>query len=228
MVFLMRLLRIVPMMMYTTAIQWQISDQISYGYHVTSRSTFTGFCNDDWYKVLFFYANLTDPASSASKCMGQLWYIQCDVQMFLLLPFMVLVFCYNKFYGLLSSLLPIVVCLIIRFYYAFYYHFTANQIYPGFPPIHGGDQMSLSYTQPWTRMSVYFIGVALMFIFLILDEQNKRFVLCKSHYFVVILLASFIMLALVIWPYQDVEHVPNNPWSLLSHQFYFALSRPAW
>eukprot|EP00483_Globobulimina_turgida_P011533 UN11555 len=160
--------------------------------------------------------------------MGYLWYIQCDMQMFLLLPFMVLVFCYNKFYGLLSSLLPIVVCLIIRFYYAFYYHFTANQTFPEFPPIHGGDQISLSYTQPWTRMSVYFIGVALMFIFLILDEQNKRFVLCKSHYFVVLLLASFIMLALVIWPYQDVEHVPNNRWSLLSNQFYFALSRPAW
>eukprot|EP01083_Nonionella_stella_P162183 532198_1 len=56
--YLARILRIVPMMMFITAIQWQIADQLPYGYHVTSRSTNSDACDQNWYKILFFYANL--------------------------------------------------------------------------------------------------------------------------------------------------------------------------
>ena len=77
-------------------------------------------------------------------------------------------------------------------------------------------------------MSVYFIGVALMFVMIMIQEKNKKFVLSKVQYYSTLLLASFIMLSLVVWPYQDVKDQPDNRWSLLSNQFYFAFGRPAW
>merc|ERR1719242_2764285 len=86
--YLARFLRIAPMMMFVTAIQWTLADQIPYGYHVLQREQNYAVCKDNWYKILFFYANLglsSDSTDSNMACMGHLWYIQCDMQMFLLL-----------------------------------------------------------------------------------------------------------------------------------------------
>ena len=72
-------------------------------------------------------------------------------------------------------------------------------------------------------MSVYFIGVTLMLIIIIIDEQMKRkktkFVLPKLVYFGLVLLSGFILCSLVIWPYQDVENAPEGErWTLLQNQ----------
>lgn len=229
--YLSRLLRIVPMMMYTTAIQWQLSDQLSGGYHVTSRDTYTNYCNNDWYKILFFYANLevtSNAETEALACMGHLWYIQCDMQMFLFLPWILLIFAVNKVYGICASFIPILVCIIIRIYYGFHYDFVANQLYPAYPPKNGGSQQNDSYFQPWTRMSVYFIGVMAMLIIITIDNKIKNFKLNKSIYFALMILSGFIMCCLVFWPYEDVKDAPEKRWSLLSNQIYYALGRPAW
>jgi len=230
MAYVSRVLRIAPMMMYVTAIQWQLSDQIAYGYHVGDRSTFTEICNAEWYKTFLFYANLAVSRENgdALNCMGHLWYIQCDMQMYLLLPILVLIFYWNRVMGIVSACVPIFVCVVIRIVYAFYYHFTANVMNPGYAPVHGGEQFVQSYFKPWTRMSVYFIGVACMMLMICIQEKNKTFVLDKLQYYALILSSSFIMLALVVWPYQDVEDQPDNRWSLLSNQMYYAFGRPAW
>lgn len=224
--------------MFVTAIQWQIQDQLSGGYHVTSRSVYTEYCDESWYKVMFFYANLelSGEHPEALGCMGHLWYIQCDMQMYLLLPWVLLLFVNHKTLGLAASALPVGVCVLIRFIYAFYYDFTANTLYPGYPAKHGGNQDVDSYYKPWTRMSPYFIGVAAMLTFIWIDEEfkngkrgnSKKLSLPKALYFLCVVTSCFILASLVFWPYQDVVNAPRERWSLLANQMYFALSKPAW
>jgi len=205
---------------------------LSGGYGVTSRDVYTEYCNESWYKILFLYANLQlDGAHpEALNCMGHLWYIQVDFQMFLLLPWILLVFANNKTWGVITAAVPVFISTLIRIIYAFHYDFVANQLYPGYPPKNGGVQDQDSYFKPWTRMSVYFIGVAAMLIFIMIDEayKNSRFVLSKVQYFVCIMFSCFIFAALVFWPYSDVKNAPEERWSLLSNQMYYALSKLAW
>merc|ERR1719206_280635 len=219
-------------MMFVTAIQWQLQDQLSGGYHVISRHEYTSYCDDAWYKVLFFYANLelSGDHPEALSCMGHLWYIQCDMQMYLFLPFIILLFSQRRIYGVIAASIPALICVIIRLVYAFHYNFVANTLYPAYPPKNGGIQDVDSYYKPWTRMAPYFIGVAAMLIFPWLDEifKERKLILSKAAYFSVLLLSCFIMASLVWWPLQDVIHAPQQRWSLLANQMYYALSKPAW
>ena len=195
------------------------------------------FCKDEWYKILFFYANLTLTRDdmSAQQCMGWLWYIQCDMQMFLLLPILLWIFTKSKMWGVISSFIPVVICVIWRLVYGFYYEFSANYMFEmvGLNPAkNDGNLANDSYFKPWTRMAPYFIAVTLAFVMEIIDERvkqnNERFVLKAWQYWSCMAMAAFIMLSLVVWPYQDVENIPADRWNQTANSFYYALSRPAW
>ena len=230
--YLARFLRIAPMMMFATAIQWTLADQIPYGYHVLNRSSNGAVCKDSWYQILWFYANIglsSEATDSDMSCMGHLWYIQCDMQMFLLLPILLWIFTKHKVGGLVASLLPTVICIVIRLYYGFYYEFTANMMVPAYATKHGGSLNNDSYMQPWTRMAVYFTAVSLAFLMVIIDEtRNSKFVLRAWQYWSCMLMAAFIMLSLMLWPYQDVENAPDDRWGKTANSMYYALGRPAW
>ena len=232
--YLTRFLRLAPMMMFVTMIWMTLLDQLPFGYHVDSRSAKYSACTDQWYKILFFYANLTITRTDESQqhCMPHLWYLQCDMQMFLLLPVLLWIFSKRKVWGLIASIFPIAICMAIRMYYAFYYDFVANANVPPYPSKHGGNQATDSYYKPWTRMSVYFVAVLLALNMIIIDESRKqKFVLRAWQYWSCILMAAFIMLSLVVWPYQDVEDAPDDRWRHTANQMYYALGGqggPAW
>eukprot|EP01083_Nonionella_stella_P062980 163718_1 len=234
--YLARILRIVPMMMFITAIQWQIADQLPYGYHVTSRSTNSDACDRNWYKILFFYANL-EKDQSAMSCMGHLWYIQCDMQFFLVLPFLVLAFQWKKMVGMMLSLVPLFISVSKRIYFAVEYEFQANLIYPPAyqPPHPDKATFADSYFKPIPRAATYFVGVFTMFLILTLQQKGQKvgnvrtkFTISEFSYFVLMCAAGFILLSLVFWPHSDIKNGPQHRWSIPSNQWYYALSRPAW
>jgi len=81
-------------------------------------------------------------------------------------------------------------------------------------------------------MSVYFTAVVLAMTMIIIDEKMKRngdkFVLKAWQYWSCMLMAAFMMLSCVVWPYQDVENLPNGRWGKTAQSFFYALSRPTW
>eukprot|EP01084_Bolivina_argentea_P262731 444424_1 len=230
-----RYIRLVPMMFFATLIQWKISDQLSAGIRTIHRGQNEAGCSENWWKILFMISNLwlNKDGGDGLDCMGHLWYVQCDFQMYLLLPWLVLIFIKNKKAGIISSLIPFIICIIIRFYEGFYYHFGANYLLPGVQPIHDGNEGNQSYFKAWPRMAPYFIGVTLMFIMITINEwyakhKNGVFILYKYAYWAVLLLSLFIMGCLVIWPYDDVKNAPERRWGLTANEIYYALCRPAW
>ena len=149
-----------------------------------------------------------------------------------MLPVLLWIFTKHRVGGLLSAATLIIMCIALRIYYAFHFDFVANMIYPPYPPKHGANQNDNSYNQSWTRMSVYFIAVALALMMIIIDETAKRksfkFVLKRWQYWSCMLMVAFLMLSCVVWPYQDIKGGVDGRWSKASNAWYYALSRPAW
>ena len=214
------------MMAFILFVQWFVADQLPYGYHVSSREVNNELCKDSWYKVLFFYNNLM-PDMDDLGCMGHLWYIQCDIQLFTILPFILFVFQYNKIYGIISAFIPFLIGVGIRTYFAIHYHFGANFLYPANETVNDGDQQQ-QYFKPWTRMSPYYFGVFTMLVILYLRERKTFVISSRYVYLGLMMFSGFIMCCLVFWPYEDVKDAPAERWGLASNQVYYALSRPAW
>merc|ERR1719203_1366763 len=110
-------------MMFVTAIQWQWSDQLAYGYFVTSRNKYTDGCANSWWGIMFFVQALIP---DTGPCMEVLWYVQADMGIYLFLPFIVWIFYRNKLAGLYTVLAGIFVATVMRFVNAFYFDIGAN------------------------------------------------------------------------------------------------------
>jgi len=228
--YINRVLRLLPMMTFVMMVQWFVADQLPYSYRVTSRDANAQLCSNSWYAVLFFYANLKKDMDDLG-CMGHLWYIQCDMQMYLLLPFLVLLFKWKKVIGVSVSFLLFLAGIGVRTYNAIHYHFGANFLQPANEFINDGSQQE-QYFKPWTRMAPYFVGVFTMFIILTLKDKKlspKPFEIHhRSVFFSIMALGMFTMCCLVFWPYNDIKDAPEERWSLAANQAYYAMSRPAW
>ena len=97
--YLQRYLRIVPMMVYVILITMNILDQIPNGTFVTSRSLFHDCCAATFWTKLFLIGNWTyvflDGGCSLG-CMGHLWFLYVDFQLFLLLPMCLFIYFIKK------------------------------------------------------------------------------------------------------------------------------------
>ena len=60
------------MMMFITAIQWKILDQIGGGPFIINRGVNNEYCSENWWKILTFTANLFPLDNNALSCMGHL------------------------------------------------------------------------------------------------------------------------------------------------------------
>merc|ERR1719384_508134 len=150
--------------------------------------------------------------------------------MLLLLLLLMWIFTKSKIWGIVSSVILIIVCLIIRFVYGFYYEFTANIRIPAYQPANGGNYIGDSYIKPWAWMSAYFLAVALAMGMIIIDKRKKPFVLKSWQYWSCMVMAAFILMSLMFWPYQDVKDLPDGRWGKTANSMYYALGKggPAW
>eukprot|EP00484_Ammonia_sp_Unknown_P015285 CAMPEP_0197056430 /NCGR_PEP_ID=MMETSP1384-20130603/84570_1 /TAXON_ID=29189 /ORGANISM="Ammonia sp." /LENGTH=789 /DNA_ID=CAMNT_0042490423 /DNA_START=233 /DNA_END=2602 /DNA_ORIENTATION=- len=220
MAYINRLLRLLPMMAFVLLLEWFVADQLPYSYRLTLRDRYAQQCSATWYTAMFFYGNLK---RTRNVCMDHLWYIQCDMQLFLLLPVLVLLFKWRRQVGLGASVLLIAAGIALRIYFAVNYHFLANII--------ANDkkvaEQNVQYYKPWNRMTPYVVGVLTMFI--TITFQDKKFeIQRRSVYFCMMTLSLFTLCCLVMWPYDDVKEAPEHRWSSTANQAYYVLSQPAW
>eukprot|EP01084_Bolivina_argentea_P026088 48469_1 len=180
-----------PMFAFVIFIQFFISDQLSYGYNITTRNEDYNYCSVAWYKMLFLYGNFTQFMSD--NCMGIGWYICADMQMFLLVPWIILIFKYKQIYGLMCALLLVLVCIICRIYLTIHYHFSANVMAPAYHYINGGQLNQApgnELLKPWNRMSPYFIAIFTMLLISIINDRNKNFKIKSSIIYLSLLVLS--------------------------------------
>ena len=160
------------------------------------------------------------------------------MQFFLLLPVLVLFYQWKRIVGMGLTLVPIIISISKRLYFAVEYEFPANLVYPqGYKPKNTSKNgFQDSYFKPIPRAATYFVGVFTMFLVLYLQEKAskiagiriKKFIISEYAYFTLMIMSGFILLSLVFWPYSDVKDSPEDRWSITANQWYYTLSRPVW
>merc|ERR1711902_194736 len=156
-----------------------------------------------------------------------------DISIFLALPFVVWIFNYRKLWGLYVSVIVAVIFAIVHVIFSFGNDMPANLYAP--PPYWSGEHHTIgSQGKSIFRMSgyvvTYFCGVILALLMVIIESRTnvKDFVLPRWQYFVLMLIAGFLMLSVVCWPFDDVKNAPDERWNIGSNEWYSAFAQPAW
>ena len=124
-----------------------------------------GLCRDQIYWYFSYINNFIN--SLDDMCVGWTWYICCDMQFFIILPFFILLYCKRRSLGLWVIFGASTVCVIIQFWLAFHYNFTSILTRQRAK----GDFDGIFYIKPYCRIVPYFMGC---FFFLMYEESRNE------------------------------------------------------
>jgi len=172
-----KLCRIIPIMWIALAVQWQLLGE-----------PFRSRCSDNFnfVRVMFLADNVLD---GDHACMTDLWWLQCDAQMFLLAPLCVLLFEWHSVCGFITALLPVLASVAFRLWLAL----------PSGGDLHFADEAyTRSFIVPYSRMAPYFVGVVTLFVFVSVEQaQTSAYKASKGLYAVSLSLGVATMMALL-------------------------------
>lgn len=111
-----------------------------------------------WYNILYVNNYFDD----ALKCFGWCWYLANDMQMFLLLPWILMFYKLLSMLGILIMVGLFLIHYITTFVLTYHYETSPSNL---FPDPHYNDY----YGKPWTRIGPYLIGI----VFAMMYENFK-------------------------------------------------------
>ncbi|XP_065828414.1 nose resistant to fluoxetine protein 6-like [Oscarella lobularis] len=135
----------------------------------------TSPCNDYWWTNMLYINNFY-PTDFYGQCMGWAWYLACDMQMYVLTPFII----YPAYrYGVAGLLVPLTLCLagvyITLISLSVVYHFPPNAMLGG---TNEAGSVSNEYTEMvykrfYTRAAPYLIGLLFGYILARRNQFSK-------------------------------------------------------
>jgi len=161
-----RYVRLLPflalILLYTINLQPIVtSGPLGYLAQVTSQN-----CYDQWYEILLYYVNFAVPFENI--CNAWTWYLYVDMQLFLLMPILMLIQSFNKqiFYLSVSILTfaSIAIPSILCGYYGFNLSFVRTENNTKY------DTSTTVYDKPYCRATAYYLGIIL---FILYNEGNN-------------------------------------------------------
>eukprot|EP01017_Pseudomicrothorax_dubius_P003245 TRINITY_DN10416_c0_g2_i1.p1 TRINITY_DN10416_c0_g2~~TRINITY_DN10416_c0_g2_i1.p1 ORF type:complete len:647 (-),score=128.85 TRINITY_DN10416_c0_g2_i1:27-1967(-) len=115
-------------------------------------------CSENAWADILFVNNIALGNKLKSDCIGWGWYLGCDMQIFLIMPFVTLALLRKKSLGKLFTWAIIAVSLIYSYYLV---------LAKGYKELavgnHKPDYIANYYVVPWTRVSTYLFGALLGF-----------------------------------------------------------------
>ena len=108
-------------------------------------------CRKYWWANFLFINNFY-PTNMNDQCIGWVWYLANDFQMFLISPFVILAYCKGRMLGYLVVLSLVLVTVIVSGSMTLAYDIGIDMASPNI------DGMTWLYEKPWGRTGPYFIG----------------------------------------------------------------------
>jgi len=224
--YLNRYLRLTPLvlvlMLYTICIQPMLFDTpIS-----PLSKIFADNCTNHWYDNLLYIANLT--TDFKDMCNPWVWYLFVDFQLYIIVPIIMLPYCYKKSAGYLSLGILLMGALITQIIVCCYYNLNLSLSRPR--PIH--YLADIEYIKPYTRALPYLIGIA--FFFLLKegsDGSNEAIVSIKDKVYCSRLLryslyfAGILLMSLIICSFYLLDRYPES-WNDRFGNAHIILIRP--
>jgi len=125
-------------------------------------------CEKYWWTILLVVQNAD---AYLGKCMGHLWYLAADLQIYLLAPFFSLVYCLNHTAGWAFLGLALLIGVAIPMILMYQYQWVPDTLLGG---TNFGPKV---YMKPWCRLSPFIIGIGLAWIW------SSRFERARSRRF---------------------------------------------
>ncbi|CAG7722835.1 unnamed protein product [Allacma fusca] len=164
-----RYLRLTPVLALLVGIIATIWPYFGTGFYWYEQDMSKEACRADWWRNLLYINNLFENL----RCYNISWYLNVDMQFFILSPIVILPLWKWKRIGLGLLLILGVIGVGARVFVQAYYHQTPASI-PTIPaPILG--YWSNYYNKPWVRFDVYIVGIALGYIFYLKGKQPAMF-----------------------------------------------------
>jgi peptidoglycan/LPS O-acetylase OafA/YrhL len=235
-IYLHRYLRMLPIYIVAYVVPVYI---LPYLYEGANYVTAKGI-NDSCEGILHYnFLYLNNFIEKANACMGWTWYIACDFQIYLLVPWLVLLYRWRKSIGYIVVSSLIALSVIIQFQQLSYYGINADVL--------DGEgqkyQLTKYYIMPYCRVNPFLIGVLMAWIYLSYkqakrapegeEEACKKSLINRLNYSIVhnwilrysMYIIGFVITTVCTYTYYDFyEYDTNKP--NIEHHFYLIFSRP--
>ncbi|XP_070533920.1 nose resistant to fluoxetine protein 6-like [Ptychodera flava] len=131
-------------------------------------------CRDNWWAALLYFHNLYPWPSSTDICMGWVWYLCVDMQLFVISPFFIILLHKSAKVGTLAVTSFIVASIAtvagLATHYGYPITFTDSTYYND--NLTRGDDVI--YPTPWSHLQAYLVGVYLGYVLCRLDGQQVK------------------------------------------------------
>lgn len=117
-----------------------------------------------WTNILFI--NTLYPVNQADVCIGWLWYLSHDMIFFIILPFQVLAYLFNRFAGYMTVLIILLMNLIVVISLTYAHNISSSTI-------SDPNYQKYIYFKPWSRAGAYQVGVLVGMLYYEYAKGNK-------------------------------------------------------
>ncbi|GAM23119.1 hypothetical protein SAMD00019534_062940 [Acytostelium subglobosum LB1] len=155
-----RFIRLSPLYYFIVFFFWQVSPLLGSGplwflYRDTVKT-----CDQYWWTNLLYINNMY-PVKLADECTGWGWYLANDMQFYLLVPIVLVVFYWRRCAGWALVCAILAACFTSNIWVAAKYEIPTFFEFAASPDGFGQDL----YQRPWFRMGAYVVGVAVAFLY---------------------------------------------------------------
>lgn len=157
MLYLHRLMRILPLYICCLLLWWKIAIMMGSGPIWYHWEDYISQCNESWWTNLLFVNNLIPYMNTdTGECIYISWYLAIDMQCFFISPIFVLLYLQNNWLGLGSTITVSVISSVAAFIGTFQYNWSAHS----FDGLWVTSYTEMVYTKPQYRVSSYAVGMA--------------------------------------------------------------------
>jgi len=241
-IYLHRYIRMLPIYVLAIVVPMFILPHIYKGgnYHVVDGME--GDCATSWYYNLLYLNNFSENPS----CVSWSWYLANDFQMYLLTPFLVLIYHWKRVVAYLTAFGLILVSIGIQIYVFSIYKISVDMVGSNDDSDEENDYMKEYYRKPYCRINPFLIGVILAWMYIDYkkatkdcnDEEEKKeecnkFIMSKiSHHIVTnsilrytLYIIGFITMGVCVYTYFDF-YKKDAEKSKLEDYIFIIFSRP--
>jgi len=234
-IYLHRYLRMLPIYILAFVLPYYIIPYLYDGANYNMAKTMNDPCEGIWHYNFLFLNNFI---KEGTICMGWTWYIACDFQIYLLVPWIVLLYNWKKLMGYLVVGFLMVGSIIIQFQQLWYYQINSSYL--------EGRTEHLNkkyYTVPYCRINTFLLGIIMAWIYLSYKEAKrapegeeevcKKSLINRINYSIIhnwVLRYFMYIIGLTITTvctytyYEFYKSDKEKP--LIAHHFYLVFSKP--
>ncbi|XP_044727164.1 uncharacterized protein LOC123290876 [Chrysoperla carnea] len=177
-------------------------------------------CRTNWWAALLYIQNYV---AGLNRCVGQSWYLQIDMQLYILSPLLLLPIIKWPRQAPFILLTLMFILIIIPFGVAWHYKLAAFIDLRG-EAIGNADIMTVYYFQTYTRAGPWVMGMLLGYI--LIYNKNKKVNLSKNR-IILLWIVSITAMMYVVFGFYD-ETKPGYEYDRVFNSLFIGLHRVIW